>query len=45
MSKSRLWLFFIILIALALRLAWLGEQSLWYDEGVTWLLARMSPLS
>ncbi len=38
-----LWLFVIILIALALRLAWLGEQSLWYDEGVTWLLSQMSP--
>ncbi|MBN1992587.1 MAG: glycosyltransferase family 39 protein [Anaerolineae bacterium] len=30
-----------IALGLGLRLAWLGQQSLWYDEGVTWLLAEM----
>lgn len=43
MSKDRLGLLVIILIALALRLALLGEQSLWYDEGVTWLLSQKPP--
>jgi mannosyltransferase len=43
MSKDHLGLLVIILIALALRLALLGEQSLWYDEGVTWLLSQKSP--
>jgi 4-amino-4-deoxy-L-arabinose transferase-like glycosyltransferase len=42
MNKHRLWLCFIILVAFALRLTFLGEQSLWYDEGVTWLLSQMS---
>ena len=42
MNKHRLWLPVIILIAFALRLALLGEQSLWYDEGVTWLLTQKS---
>jgi len=41
MNKNRLWLLIIILIALALRLTQLGEQSLWYDEGVTWMLSKM----
>lgn len=43
MNKDRLGLLVIILIALALRLALLGEQSLWYDEGVTWLLSQKPP--
>lgn len=43
MSKDCLGLLVIILIALALRLALLGEQSLWYDEGVTWLLSQKPP--
>lgn len=43
MSKDRLGLLVIILIALALRLALLGGQSLWYDEGVTWLLSQKPP--
>jgi mannosyltransferase len=33
-----------IWLALALRLFWLGKQSLWYDEGVTWYLTQFSPL-
>ncbi len=41
MDKKRLWLLFLIFIATALRLTLLGDQSLWYDEGVTWLLTRM----
>lgn len=41
MSKHRLWLLSLILIAFALRLTLLGEQSLWYDEGVTWMLSQM----
>ncbi len=41
MSKHRLGQLLIILIAFALRLTMLGEQSLWYDEGVTWLLSQM----
>ncbi|MCG3208734.1 MAG: hypothetical protein FOGNACKC_02346 [Anaerolineae bacterium] len=41
MNKHRLWLMLIILAGLALRLLWLGEQSLWYDEGVTWMLSKM----
>ncbi|MFN8453624.1 MAG: glycosyltransferase family 39 protein [Anaerolineae bacterium] len=32
----------LIFIAFTLRLAWLGYQSLWYDEGVTWLLSQMT---
>ena len=43
MNGYRLWLLALILIGLGLRLALLGEQSLWYDEGVTWWLATMSP--
>lgn len=43
MNGHRLWLLALILIGLVLRLARLGEQSLWYDEGVTWWLATMSP--
>lgn len=35
----------IILGAFALRLTHLGRQSLWYDEGVTWLLSQMSSLA
>ncbi|MBN1219018.1 MAG: glycosyltransferase family 39 protein [Anaerolineae bacterium] len=42
MKKHRWWLLVIIFIAFALRLTCLGEQSLWYDEGITWLLAQMS---
>ncbi len=44
MNKNRFWLLLVILMALALRSTLLGEQSLWYDEGVTWLLSQMSPL-
>lgn len=40
MMNRRFWLLLIILIAFALRLIALGEQSLWYDEGVTWYLAQ-----
>jgi len=43
MSQHRLGLLVIILIALALRLTLLGGQSLWYDEGVTWLLSQKPP--
>ncbi|MBI1878125.1 MAG: glycosyltransferase family 39 protein [Chloroflexi bacterium] len=43
MNQDRLGLLIVILIALALRLALLGEQSLWYDEGVTWLLSQKPP--
>jgi uncharacterized membrane protein len=43
MNQDRLGLLVVILIALALRLALLGEQSLWYDEGVTWLLSQKPP--
>jgi len=42
MNKHRLWLPVIIFIAFALRLTLLGEQSLWYDEGVSWLLTQKS---
>ncbi len=45
MNKDRLWLLLIILIAFTLRLTLLGEQSLWYDEGVTWFLVQTSQLS
>ncbi len=41
MSKNRFLLLILILIAFALRLAFLGQQSLWYDEGVTWMLSQM----
>jgi uncharacterized membrane protein len=40
MRRYRIWLISLILIALALRLALLDKQSLWYDEGVTWLLSQ-----
>ncbi|MEM7345074.1 MAG: glycosyltransferase family 39 protein, partial [Chloroflexota bacterium] len=45
MIRQRFWLILILLLGFALRLTWLGEQSLWYDEGVTWLLSQMSSLS
>ena len=45
MSKQRWWLLLLILIAFTLRLTLLGQQSLWYDEGVTWLLSQMRTLS
>ena len=46
MNKDRPWLLLlIILIAFMLRLTLLGQQSLWYDEGVTWLLSQMRYLS
>lgn len=41
MNKNRLGLLILILIALGLRLTLLGQQSLWYDEGVTWMLSQM----
>ncbi|MCB0164522.1 MAG: glycosyltransferase family 39 protein [Anaerolineae bacterium] len=44
MKKHWFWLIILILAATALRLAWLDQQSLWYDEGVTWMLSQM-PLS
>lgn len=45
MKKERLWLFIVILAAFGLRLTRLGEQSLWYDEGVTWMLSQMRQVS
>ena len=44
MKSKRLWLLFLILLGFGLRLTRLGEQSLWYDEGVTWLLSQMRSL-
>jgi len=44
MHKHRPWLILTILTGFALRLTLLGEQSLWYDEGVTWLLSQMRTL-
>ena len=41
MKRNISWLVVIILIAFTLRLLLLGEQSLWYDEGVTWMLSQM----
>jgi uncharacterized membrane protein len=41
MNKKRIWLLGLILIAFGLRLAFLDKQSLWYDEGVTWMLSKM----
>ena len=41
MKKNWLWLIILIWMAAALRLAWLDQQSLWYDEGVTWMLSQM----
>ena len=35
------WLLLITLTGFGLRLTLLGEQSLWYDEGVTWMLSQM----
>jgi hypothetical protein len=40
----RKWLLLITVIGFGLRLTLLGEQSLWYDEGVTWLLSQMKHL-
>jgi uncharacterized membrane protein len=45
MKRNHLWLWLVILIAWSVRLTLLGYQSLWYDEGVTWLLSQMSPLN
>ncbi len=42
MNNRRVYLMAIIFVTFALRLLWLGEQSLWYDEGVSWLLAQKS---
>ncbi|MFQ5576179.1 MAG: glycosyltransferase family 39 protein, partial [Anaerolineae bacterium] len=42
MHRKNVWLIAILWLALALRLFRLGEQSLWYDEGVTWYLTRFS---
>lgn len=39
---ARFPLFFILWMALGLRLLNLGGQSLWYDEGVTWHLSQFS---
>ncbi len=39
-NKNRFLLLTLILMAFAIRLTRLGTQSLWYDEGVTWQLAR-----
>lgn len=33
----------LLVVALGLRAAWLGEPGLWMDEGVTWELARGGP--
>ncbi len=44
MKSKRLWLLVLILLGFGLRLTRLGEQSLWYDEGVTWLLSQMRSL-
>lgn len=41
MNKPRFGLLLLILMAWALRLFLLGAQSLWYDEGVTWMLSQM----
>ena len=42
MMKNQRWLLLlIILMGLALRLFRLEGQSLWYDEGITWLLSQM----
>ncbi len=41
MKKEWLLLLTLILIAFALRLLMLGEQSLWYDESVSWMLSQM----
>lgn len=43
-TKIRWELLTLILIAFALRLTRLNAQSLWYDEGVTWLLASYQSL-
>lgn len=45
MNRYRLWPLVIVMAGFALRLAWLGEQSLWYDEGVTWMMSQMIYLS
>jgi mannosyltransferase len=45
--RSTVWpllaLLALLLLALALRVYRLPAQSLWYDEGVSWYLTRMSP--
>jgi mannosyltransferase len=47
-QRSTIWpslaLLGLILLAFALRVYRLPAQSLWYDEGVSWYLTRMSPL-
>jgi uncharacterized membrane protein len=45
MQNRYWWLLVTTLTAWALRLTLLGYQSLWYDEGVTWLLTQTSPLN
>ena len=42
MRKTYRYLILILLLAFFLRLFRLGEQSLWYDEGVTWYLTQFS---
>ncbi len=42
MRKTHRYLILILLLAFALRLFRLGEQSLWYDEGVSWYLTQFS---
>ncbi|NEP84773.1 MAG: hypothetical protein F6K39_45725, partial [Okeania sp. SIO3B3] len=37
----RIWLIVITLIGFGVRLVHLGEQSLWYDEGITWMLSQL----
>jgi mannosyltransferase len=37
----RIWLLLITLAGFGIRLTLLGEQSLWYDEGVSWMLSQM----
>ena len=45
MKKDRIWLILILFVAFGLRLFRLGEQSLWYDEGVTWMLSQMRSIT
>jgi len=42
MRKTHRYLILILLLAFALRLFHLGEQSLWYDEGVSWYLTQFN---
>jgi mannosyltransferase len=37
----RYWALLITLVGFGIRLTLLGEQSLWYDEGVSWMLSQM----